>query len=177
MLHNYNRSVSSFPEQLQGLIRDLQRNHWIVRLRYEDHEVLQATWGLINTWAKDAKRASAQILFAGSMSRRKPGRENGADVHDCDDHAPTASSFGPRPHARHAAGGKRRCLARSVAEDGEALTDLLRSAPDNFLMRTLLSARANSVRNDDAECLALAETTGRLLTFKGEKRRPAPAAG
>jgi putative SOS response-associated peptidase YedK len=35
--------------------------HLILRRRYEDLEVLQARWGLVNSWAKDAKRAAAQI--------------------------------------------------------------------------------------------------------------------
>jgi putative SOS response-associated peptidase YedK len=35
--------------------------HWIVRMRYEEREILPAKWGLINTWAKDAKRAAKQI--------------------------------------------------------------------------------------------------------------------
>ena len=35
--------------------------HWIVHLRYEDRQVLPARWGLVNSWAKDAKRAAAQI--------------------------------------------------------------------------------------------------------------------
>ena len=35
--------------------------HWIVRQRREEREILPAKWGLINTWAKDAKRAAAQI--------------------------------------------------------------------------------------------------------------------
>ena len=35
--------------------------HWIVRLKYEDREVLPAKWGLVNTWARDAKRAAKQI--------------------------------------------------------------------------------------------------------------------
>jgi len=35
--------------------------HWIVRQRAEDREILPAKWGLVNTWAKDAKRAAAQI--------------------------------------------------------------------------------------------------------------------
>jgi putative SOS response-associated peptidase YedK len=35
--------------------------HLIVRMRLEDRHALQAKWGLINTWAKDAKRAAAQI--------------------------------------------------------------------------------------------------------------------
>jgi putative SOS response-associated peptidase YedK len=35
--------------------------HWIVRVRYEDREALPAKWGLVNSWAKDAKRAALQI--------------------------------------------------------------------------------------------------------------------
>jgi putative SOS response-associated peptidase YedK len=35
--------------------------HWIVRMKYEDREVLPARWGLVNSWAKDNKRAAQQI--------------------------------------------------------------------------------------------------------------------
>src|SRR3954469_11411275 len=35
--------------------------HYIVRLRLEDRELMEAKWGLVNFWAKDAKRAAAQI--------------------------------------------------------------------------------------------------------------------
>ncbi len=35
--------------------------HWIVRMKYEDRELLPARWGLINSWAKDGKRAAQQI--------------------------------------------------------------------------------------------------------------------
>jgi putative SOS response-associated peptidase YedK len=30
-------------------------------MRYEDRELLPATWGLVNSWAKDKKRAAGQI--------------------------------------------------------------------------------------------------------------------
>ncbi|MEX0785267.1 MAG: SOS response-associated peptidase [Dehalococcoidia bacterium] len=36
-------------------------DHWIVRTKYEDRELLPAKWGLVNSWAKDARRAAAQI--------------------------------------------------------------------------------------------------------------------
>ncbi len=36
-------------------------SHWIMRMRYEERSVLPAKWGLVNAWAKDAKRAAAQI--------------------------------------------------------------------------------------------------------------------
>lgn len=35
--------------------------HWIVRMRLEEREILPAKWGLVNTWAKDAKGAARQI--------------------------------------------------------------------------------------------------------------------
>lgn len=35
--------------------------HWIVRMKYEDREVLPARWGLVNAWAQDRKRAALQI--------------------------------------------------------------------------------------------------------------------
>lgn len=35
--------------------------HWIVRVRYEERELQPAKWGLVNSWAKDAKRAAMQI--------------------------------------------------------------------------------------------------------------------
>ena len=35
--------------------------HWILRMRYEERSLLPAKWGLVNAWAKDAKRAAAQI--------------------------------------------------------------------------------------------------------------------
>jgi len=35
--------------------------HWIMRVKYEDRELLPAHWGLVNSWAKDNKRAAQQI--------------------------------------------------------------------------------------------------------------------
>jgi putative SOS response-associated peptidase YedK len=35
--------------------------HYIVRLRLEDRELLPARWGLVNSWAKDGRRAAKQI--------------------------------------------------------------------------------------------------------------------
>jgi putative SOS response-associated peptidase YedK len=37
------------------------QEHFIVRIKTETREVLPATWGLVNTWAKDGRRAAAQI--------------------------------------------------------------------------------------------------------------------
>ena len=35
--------------------------HWVVRMRYEERTIAPAKWGLVNAWAKDAKRAAKQI--------------------------------------------------------------------------------------------------------------------
>ncbi len=35
--------------------------HWIMRMKYEDRELATAKWGLVNSWAKDGKRAAQQI--------------------------------------------------------------------------------------------------------------------
>ena len=50
--------------------------HWIVRLRYEERELRPARWGLVNSWAKDAKRAALQInARAETLHRLPPFRE------------------------------------------------------------------------------------------------------
>jgi putative SOS response-associated peptidase YedK len=35
--------------------------HWILRHKYEEDQLLPAKWGLVNSWADDMKRAAAQI--------------------------------------------------------------------------------------------------------------------
>jgi putative SOS response-associated peptidase YedK len=35
--------------------------HWILRHKYEERQLLPAKWGLVNSWADDMKRAAAQI--------------------------------------------------------------------------------------------------------------------
>lgn len=37
------------------------QDHFIVRMKSETRELLPAAWGLVNSWAKDGKRAAAQI--------------------------------------------------------------------------------------------------------------------
>src|ERR1700730_18546082 len=46
--------------------------HWIVRQRYEERQILPAKWGLINSWAKDAKRAAQQINARAETLERWP---------------------------------------------------------------------------------------------------------
>lgn len=50
--------------------------HWVLRLRYEQRQLLPARWGLVNSWAKDAKRAAAQInARAETLSRAAAFRD------------------------------------------------------------------------------------------------------
>ena len=44
----------------------------IVRLRLEEREALVARWGLVNSWAKDAKRAARQINARAETVHEKP---------------------------------------------------------------------------------------------------------
>jgi putative SOS response-associated peptidase YedK len=46
--------------------------HWIMRLRYEDRHVSPAKWGLVNSWAKDAKRAASQINARAETLQKLP---------------------------------------------------------------------------------------------------------
>lgn len=46
--------------------------HWIVRQRFEDREVLPAKWGLINFWAKDRKQAFKNINARAETVQKSP---------------------------------------------------------------------------------------------------------
>lgn len=46
--------------------------HWIVRTKREDRELLPARWGLINSWAKVAKRAAQQINARAETLESRP---------------------------------------------------------------------------------------------------------
>lgn len=46
--------------------------HWIVRMRYEDREVLPAKWGLIDFWATDRKQAFKNINARAETIRTRP---------------------------------------------------------------------------------------------------------
>lgn len=46
--------------------------HFIVREKNEAREVLPARWGLVNSWAKDAKRAAMQINARAETIERAP---------------------------------------------------------------------------------------------------------
>lgn len=75
------RTLGLGPEAFDGIeyrprynIAPTQR-HVIVRERREERQLLTATWGLVNTWAHDAKRAGAQInARSESVSQRRAFR-------------------------------------------------------------------------------------------------------
>jgi len=78
-------------EQLEPLARDLgvpvgslphtrprfniapTDEHYIVRVKAEQAELLDARWGLVNSWAKDSKRAAQQINARAETLATKPG--------------------------------------------------------------------------------------------------------
>ncbi len=47
-------------------------SHWIMRMEYEDRELLRARWGLINHWAKDAKIGYKQINARSETLEKRP---------------------------------------------------------------------------------------------------------
>ena len=46
--------------------------HWIMRMEYEDRELLRARWGLINQWAKDPKTGYRQINARAETLEKRP---------------------------------------------------------------------------------------------------------
>src|SRR5687767_5035660 len=57
--------------------------HWIIRQRYEERHVLPAKWGLVNSWAKDAKRAAAQINARAESLQRLPAFRDAFEKRRC----------------------------------------------------------------------------------------------
>ncbi len=76
-----------------------------MRVKFEDRELLPAKWGLVNSWAKDAKRAAAQInARAETVATIAAFREafKASAAASC---PPTASSSGPAPRTRRRPSG------------------------------------------------------------------------
>ncbi len=190
--------------------------HWIVRLRYEDRELLPAKWGLINTWTKDAKRAALQINarmetlatlapfreafkkrrclvpadgffeWLGTKQARQPvwfhrpdrGLILFAGLYESWQPAPgqwerTFTIITTRPngliepiHDRMPVILPEEALDEWMDprhEDLNALKRLLVPAPEDLLVRTFVSPRVNSVKNDDPDCLEPIAAAQRLL--------------
>lgn len=176
--------------------------HWIVRMQYEDRELLPARWGLVNSWAKDRKRAVQQINarretldkqpafrdafrrrrcvvpadgffeWLGSKAARQPiwfhRPDNGLLLF-----AGLYESWRPEPSQWERTFTIITTDPNAVVEpvhdrmpvilldeqvdawlharedDLDALRGLLAPAPDDLLVATPVSPRANSVKNDD----------------------------
>lgn len=200
------------PDQLTE--RDYRRRfniaptdeHWIVRTRYEERQILPAKWGLVNSWAKDAKRAAAQINARAETIDRSPAFREAFEKRRCIVPADgyfewTGSKDARRPVWFHRDDGKLLLFAGLyeswqpapdewqrtftiitteandltspvhdrmpvilTEEEADAwmyqdekdfpkLRQLLDPAPNELLIATPVSQRANSVKNDDPECL------------------------
>jgi putative SOS response-associated peptidase YedK len=180
--------------------------HWIVRARYEDRLVMPAKWGLVNTWAKDAKRAAAQINaraeriqtspafrdafkerrcvvpadgffeWTGAKDARQPfwfHREDGglilfAGLYESwpktpDEWERTFTIVTTEANGLMAPFHDRMpvILGDEAADEWlnqgdnepQHLLELLRPAPEDYLIATPVSQRVNSVKNDDPDCL------------------------
>jgi putative SOS response-associated peptidase YedK len=57
--------------------------HWIVRTKTEQRELLPAHWGLINSWAKDAKGAARQINARSESALSKPAFRDAFERRRC----------------------------------------------------------------------------------------------
>ena len=107
--------------------------HWIMRVKYEDRELLPAKWGLINSWAKDNKRAAQQINAraetlesrAGVQGRvrRAPLRRAGGRLLRVD-RAEDRAAAALVPPARRRAAALRRALRVLAADAGTVGADV-----------------------------------------------------
>jgi putative SOS response-associated peptidase YedK len=179
--------------------------HWIVRMKREDREILPAKWGLINSWVKDPKQARPQINARSETAERSGSFRDAFKERHCV--IPADGFFewtGPKearqPHWFHRPDGKLILFAglyeswsasggtpgewertftilttepnqvmrpihdrMPVILQGEQIEEwlftgeqhlaipagLLAPAPDDLLIATPVSPRANSVKNDD----------------------------
>lgn len=57
--------------------------HWIVRTKQEQRQLLPATWGLINGWAPDAKGAARQINARSESAPSRPAFRDAFETRRC----------------------------------------------------------------------------------------------
>jgi len=57
--------------------------HWIVRMRYEDRELLPAKWGLINFWMTDRRQAFRNINARAETVERLPSFREAFTLRRC----------------------------------------------------------------------------------------------
>jgi putative SOS response-associated peptidase YedK len=179
--------------------------HWVVRSRFEDREVLPARWGLVNFWMTDRKQAFKNINaraetiqtlptfreafkerrcvipadgffeWTGQKDARLPvwyHRPDGGLIY----FAGLYESWRPTPDEKERTFTIITTMPNSLIKpvhnrmpvilEDEAIDDwlyvrqspsslmsLLRPAREDLLVATPVSSHANSVKNDDPECL------------------------
>ena len=57
--------------------------HWIMRMEYEDRELLRARWGLINHWAQDPKIGYRQINARADTLEKRPAFRDAFNKRRC----------------------------------------------------------------------------------------------
>lgn len=57
--------------------------HWIVRAKFEQRELLPATWGLVNSWSLDAKGAFKQINARSETAPSRPAFREAFEKRRC----------------------------------------------------------------------------------------------
>ena len=152
-------------------------SHWIVRTRHEDREILPAKWGLINFWITDRAQAFKNInARAETVQKLRSFREAFAQRRCV---VPADGFFewtGPKEDRRPILTTTPNSLLAPVhnrmpviledeavdewlyvRQTADSLIELLRPADDNLPVATAVSARVNSVKNDDPDCLRLAD--------------------
>ncbi len=130
-------------------------DHWIVRMRYEDRQALPAKWGLINFWMTDRKQAFKNINARAETVRRSPAFREAFASRRC---TTTPNALLEPVHNQMPV-----VLEEEAVDDWlyarqspDSLMELLRPVRDDYLVGVPVSARVNSVRNDDPECLVAA---------------------
>ncbi len=186
--------------------------HWIVRMKHEERELLPAGWGLVNSWAKDAKGGARQINCRAETALARPSFRDAFARRRCvvpadgfyewvgEKQTRRPIWFHPRDDSLFLFAGLYEkwlnpqtsewmrtftvlttspnetvgrvhdrmpvILDPSVVDEwlyvpgsnaqahADKLRKLLVASPESSMVATAVSARANSVANDDAECVA-----------------------
>jgi putative SOS response-associated peptidase YedK len=79
---------ASFDESVAALYRPRYNiaptdQHWIVRERQERRQLLPAKWGLVNSWAQDAKGAARQINARSETALSRPAFREAFEKRRC----------------------------------------------------------------------------------------------
>lgn len=77
-----------FDEQAAKLYRPRYNvaptdQHWIIRTKREERQLLPATWGLINSWAADARGAARQINARSESAPTRPAFRDAFESRRC----------------------------------------------------------------------------------------------